>query len=212
MFTGIIEEMGSVEVLTRTSLSITAAKVLEGTKLGDSIAVNGVCLTVTKLGEHSFVVEVMPETLGRSNLGGLARGDRVNLERALAMGNRLGGHLVQGHIDDRGRVVSMTPQGNAVLLKLSAPAGISRYLVEKAFVAVDGASLTVVACDGPTFTVSIVGYTLHNTTVGIKKPGQAVNLEVDIVAKYVEHFVRAKGSGITMDVLAQSGFCSSGLS
>lgn len=209
MFTGIVEEMGFVETLTSTSLSIKASQVLEGTKLGDSIAVNGVCLTVTGLKERSFAVDVMPETLRRSNLGSLARGDRVNLERALALGGRIGGHLVQGHVDGTGRVVSMTPQGNAVLLKVSAAAGVARYLVEKAFVAVDGASLTIASCDGPVFTVSIVGYTLHNTTVGLRKPGHAVNLEVDIVAKYVEHFVKAKGSGITMDMLAQGGFGSS---
>ncbi|MBI2855106.1 MAG: riboflavin synthase [Chloroflexi bacterium] len=209
MFTGIVEEVGEVQAVQATSLRICARKVLTDTKNGDSVAVNGVCLTVTALDASSFSVDVMPETLRRSNLGLLRRGGHVNLERASALGGHLGGHLVQGHVDSTGKVVSMVPEDNAVLLKIAAPASIIRFLVEKAFIAVDGASLTVAQCDATSFTVSVVGYTLHNTTIGSYKTGQPVNLEVDILAKYVEHFMLAKSRGITMDFLAEHGFSTS---
>ncbi|MBI2857101.1 MAG: riboflavin synthase [Chloroflexi bacterium] len=206
MFTGIVEEMGTVEVTATNSLRVRAAKTLQGLGAGDSISVNGACLTVTSVTESGFTVEVMPETLRRSSLGSLSRDDRVNLERALTVGGRIGGHLVQGHLDGTGRILSLRPEGKATLMSVSAPEGVMRYLVEKAFIAVDGVSLTVASVEAAGFTVSIVGYTLHNTTLGSRRAGEPVNLEVDIMAKYVERFTRARGSEITMDFLAEHGF------
>jgi riboflavin synthase len=205
MFTGIIEEIGSVRAARPGKLEIAAQKVLEDTRLGDSIAVNGVCLTVTALSPDSLSVEVMPETLRRTNLVALRPGDRVNLERPLEVGGRFGGHFVQGHIDGVGRVLSVTPQGEAFLLKFEALPGIMRYVVEKGFIAVDGVSLTVVQCNSTSFGVSIVRYTLESTTLGMRKKGDTVNLEVDIIAKYVER-LREGGTGITKDFLAEHGF------
>jgi riboflavin synthase len=205
MFTGIIEEIGSVRAARAGKLEIAAQKVLEDTRLGDSIAVNGVCLTVTALSPDSLSVEVMPETLRRTNLVALRPGDRVNLERPLAVGGRFGGHFVQGHIDGVGRVLSVTPQGEAFLLKFEALPGIMRYVVEKGFIAVDGVSLTVVQCNSTSFGVSIVRYTLENTTLGMRRKGDTVNLEVDIIAKYVER-LREGGTGVTKEFLAEHGF------
>ncbi|MEW6033295.1 MAG: riboflavin synthase [Chloroflexota bacterium] len=206
MFTGIVEEVGIVESNAGTRLLVTATKTPGGLKPGDSMAINGACLTVTAVTGHGFSVDVMPETLRRSNLGSLVQGERVNLERAAVLGGRVGGHLVQGHVDATGRVMSLVTEGKAVLFRISAPENVMRYLVEKAFIAVDGASLTIARTDSSSFTVSLVEYTMHNTTLGGKKPGQLVNLEVDIVAKYVEHFVRTGGSGITMGFLAEHGY------
>jgi riboflavin synthase len=205
MFTGIVEEIGSVRAARPGKLEIAAQKVLEDTRLGDSIAVNGVCLTVTALSPDSLSVEVMPETLRRTNLVALRPGDRVNLERPLAVGGRFGGHFVQGHIDGVGRVLSVTPQGEAFLLKFEALPGIMRYVVEKGFIAVDGVSLTVVQCNSTSFGVSIVRYTLENTTLGMRRKGDTVNLEVDIIAKYVER-LREGGTGVTKEFLAEHGF------
>jgi riboflavin synthase len=205
MFTGLIEEIGSVRAARPGKLEIAAQKVLEDTRLGDSIAVNGVCLTVTALSPDSLSVEVMPETLRRTNLVALRPGDRVNLERPLAVGGRFGGHFVQGHIDGVGRVLSVTPQGEAFLLKFEALPGIMRYVVEKGFIAVDGVSLTVVQCNSTSFGVSIVRYTLENTTLGMRRKGDTVNLEVDIIAKYVER-LREGGTGVTKEFLAEHGF------
>jgi len=207
MFTGIVEELGVVRDIAGTTLRIAGQKVVEGLRLGDSVAVNGVCLTVIDISMPHFAVEVMPETLHRSSLGNIVRGDRVNLERSLALGGRIGGHLVQGHVDATGMVVSLIPEGNAMLLKVNVPQEIARYLVEKAFIAVDGISLTIARCEGSAFTSSIVGFTLHNTTIGLRKPGHSVNLEVDVVARYIEHFNRSKGCGLTMDLLLEQGFC-----
>lgn len=207
MFTGIVEEMGTVEHVDRVSLHVNAAKVLPGMSPGDSIAVNGACLTVTAVSPQSFNVELMPETLARSAIGALTRGSRVNLERALALNGRIGGHLVQGHVDATGKIVSMGREGNAVLLRVSAPDAVLRYVVEKGFIAVDGVSLTIVGRDSDTFTVSVVAYTQANTTLGLGRPGQQVNLEADIVGKYVEHFTKNKGSGLTMGFLSEHGFC-----
>ena len=210
MFTGIVEELGVVRDIAGTTLRIAGQKMTEDLKLGDSVAVNGVCLTVIDISMPHFAVEVMPETLRRSNLGNIVRGDRVNLERALALGGRIGGHLVQGHVDATGRIVSLIPEGNAILLRVTAPQEVARYLVEKAFIAVDGISLTIASCEGSAFTASIVGFTLHNTTIGLRKPGHSVNLEVDVVARYIEHFNRSKGSGLTMDLLLEHGFRATG--
>ena len=205
MFTGIVEEIGSVRAARPGQLTITAQKVLDDTRPGDSIAVNGVCLTVTELAPDYFSVDVMPETLQRTNLGALRSGDGVNLERPLAVGGRFGGHFVQGHVDGMGRVRSVTPQGGALVLKFEAIPEITRYVVEKGFIAVDGVSLTVVQCNSTSFGVSLVRYTLENTTLGVRRPGDTVNLEVDIIAKYVER-LREGGTGITKEFLAEHGF------
>lgn len=208
MFTGIIEEVGIVRAAQPGKIAISAKTVIESTKKGDSIAVNGACLTVTVLSPDSFSVDVMPETLRRTNLGLLRPGDGVNLERPLAVGGRFGGHFVQGHVDDTGRVISATREGEAFLLRFEAPQEIMRYIVRKGFIAVDGASLTVVECDATSFTVSLVGYTTENTNLSGRKAGDVVNLEVDIIAKYVER-LHGSGSTITMEFLAEHGFLTS---
>lgn len=207
MFTGIIEEVGIVKSVRSGQIAIFATKVLEGTKLGDSLAVNGACLTVRALNASSFSVDVMPETLRRTNLGLLRPGARVNLERALVVGGRLGGHFVQGHVDATGRVVSLLPEAEAVIAKYAAPPEVMRYIVEKGFIAVDGVSLTVIGCDTTSFDVSLVSYSQENTILSSRRPGDLVNLEVDIIAKYVEQLKERRG-GITTDFLAKHGFLS----
>ena len=206
MFTGIVEEVGTVRAAQQARLTVSAQRVLEGARLGDSIAVNGACLTLTELLGESFSVDVMPETLRRTNLGSLRPGDMVNLERALQVGGRMGGHFVQGHIDGTGRVLSLIPEGDAIIMRVSAPTEIMRYQVEKGFIALDGVSLTVVRCDAISFQVSLVVYTQKNTTLGSKKPGDMVNLEIDIIAKYVERL--REGTGVTMEFLGEHGFLS----
>ncbi len=208
MFTGIVEEIGTVKVAAPRSLTVLASKVLEDVKLGDSIAVNGVCLTVTAFDGASFAVGLMPETLRRTNLRLLHPGDKVNLERALAVGSRLGGHFVQGHVDGLGKLVSIRPEEDALIVRLSAPADIMRYIVEKGFIAIDGTSLTVVDCDEESFSVSLVGFTQENIILPFKKSGYLVNLEVDILGKYVEKFVSRPSSRITEEFLAEHGFLS----
>jgi riboflavin synthase len=206
MFSGIVEELGRVRAAGKGQLTVAAQKVLDGTRPGDSIAVNGACLTVNAVGDRTFSVEVMPETLRRTNLGDLRPGDSVNLERALAVGGRLGGHFVQGHVDGTGRVVSLTPEGEAVLMKISASSEVMHYLVEKGFIAVDGVSLTIIERDATSFSVSLVTYTRHNTTLGDKRLGDLVNLEVDIIAKYVERLASRDRPAITPKFLAEHGF------
>ena len=205
MFTGIVEEVGSIKSSGADRLTIAAQKVLDDTKLGDSIAVNGVCLTATGLTADSFTVDVMPETLRRTNLGSLEPGGRVNLERPLAVGGRFGGHFVQGHVDGTGTVVGVRQENDAILLKFEAPPEITRYIVEKGFIAVDGISLTVVECSPTAFSVSLVGFTQTNTTLGGAKPSDVVNLEVDIIAKYAERLGEGR-SNITTEFLAEHGF------
>jgi riboflavin synthase len=207
LFTGIVEEVGTAKSIGSGKLTFTASVVLDGIRLGDSIAVNGACLTVSALEAASFSVDVMPETLKRTNLGQLRPGSRVNLERALLVGGRVGGHLVQGHVDATGTVASLLPEGKAVIVRFSAPAEILRYAVEKGFIAVDGVSLTVIAYDRNSFSVSLVGYTLSNTVLGSRKVGDQVNLEVDIMAKYVEKLREGRGS-VTLDFLSEHGFTS----
>jgi riboflavin synthase len=205
MFTGIVEEVGRVVSASKGKLKIATDKVLEGMQKGDSIAVNGVCLTVTTFDDKSFATDVMPETLDRTNLGLLRPGDGVNLERPLTPNSRLGGHFVQGHIDDKGRLSSISRRGQSLLLSFTAPAKLMPYLVEKGFIAVDGVSLTVIARDTSSFQVSIVGYTRDNTTLGKRGVGDVVNLEVDIIAKYVEQLNKPQG-GITLEFLQEHGF------
>jgi len=206
MFTGIVEEIGRVTSTQPRNLIITASKVLQGMELGGSIAVNGVCLTVTSFNSSSFVVDIMPETLRRTNLGLLCAGDEVNLERPLTPEKQLGGHFVQGHIDDTGRVTSVTWDGEAMLIRLEAPPEAMRYIVKKGFIAVDGVSLTIVDCDASSFLVSIVDYTRKHTTLGSKRVGDLFNLEVDIIAKYLERLSQAHRPGITVDFLQEHGF------
>ncbi len=206
MFTGIIEEVGKVISAKSGNLVIAAGDVLRGIELGESIAVNGVCLTITNFNINSFSVDIMPETLKLTNLRLLCAGDRVNLERPLAVGGRLGGHLVQGHVDDTGRVASVIWDGGAMLISFEAPPKAMRYIVEKGFIAVDGVSLTVVTKDTSSFQVSVVDYTRKHTTLGSRQVGDLINLEVDIIAKYVEQLSQARSPGITVGFLQEHGF------
>jgi riboflavin synthase len=209
VFTGIIEEVGRVVAVSSDKLTITASKVLRKMELGVSISVNGACLTVTEFDSKSLSVDIMPETLERTNLGLLHSGDRVNLESPLTMEKFLGGHLVQGHIDGTGKIASISQQDKTILVSIEAPAEIIHYVVEKGFIAVDGISLTVVNINADLFAVSVVDYTLKNTVLGNRKTGNIVNLEVDIIAKYVERFNGSSDSGITVDLLREHGFIGS---
>ncbi|MEH0401764.1 riboflavin synthase [[Kitasatospora] papulosa] len=198
MFTGIVEELGEVTAVEKLDdafcFRLRGPVVTEGAKHGDSIAVNGVCLTVVDLGENEFTADVMAETLDRSSLGALAPGSRVNLERPMALGGRLGGHLVQGHVDGTGHIVERKVSENWELVTVSLPAGLARYVVEKGSITVDGVSLTVVDAGPDFFTISLIPTTLALTTLGLKQPGDPVNLEVDVLAKYVERLL-AHGGG-----------------
>jgi len=206
MFTGIVEEVGTVKSLHSGRLTVSAPGILKGTKPGDSIAVNGTCLTVTTISGNTFSMDIMPETLRRTNLEGLRPGDRVNLERALAADGRFGGHFVQGHVDGTGRVNSVVAEGEALLMKVAASSDIIHYVVEKGFIAVDGVSLTVTHCNAVSFMVSLVSYTLQHTTLGRKKPGDVVNLEVDIIAKYVERLSGERKPGVSLEFLGKHGY------
>jgi riboflavin synthase len=206
MFTGIIEEIGIVKEISRDRLTFEAYKVLEGTKLGDSIAVNGVCLTIISLENSGFSVNVMPETLRCTNLGSLHYGEQVNLERALLLEGRLGGHLVLGHVDDTGEIRDITREETAHLMRILTPAKLMPYMAEKGFIAIDGVSLTIVDLDDFSFVVSLVAYTLENTTLGRKRPGDIVNLEADIIAKYVENLSTKKRQGLNFEFLREYGF------
>ena len=190
MFTGIVEECGTVLGVLKNgvsgSLQIQASTVLEGTKTGDSIAVNGVCLTATKLTKSSFTADVMAETFRRTNLGNLGKNSRVNLERAMAADGRFGGHIVSGHIDGTGVISRIKEEGNAVWIYISAPQSILNLIVEKGSVAVDGISLTVAAVSDKEFAVSVIPHTRENTALSGKKTGAVVNLENDIIGKYVQ--------------------------
>lgn len=197
MFTGIVEELGEVTAVEKLGDSsrfrLRGPVVTEGARHGDSIAVNGVCLTVVESGDGEFTADVMEETLKRSSLGALDVGSRVNLERPMAVGGRLGGHIVQGHVDGTGAIVARTPSENWEIVKVSLPAGLSRYVVEKGSITVDGVSLTVVDAGPDYFTISLIPTTLALTTLGHKQPGDPVNLEVDVIAKYVERLLGARG-------------------
>lgn len=215
MFTGIIEEIGTVKALSRSGSSsyieIAAQKVLADVHLGDSIAVNGVCLTVTDFSGGVFRADVMNETLSRSSLGNLRAGSPVNLERAMAAGGRFGGHIVSGHIDGTGTIADIRNDGIAVWYTIAADPGILRYIVEKGSVAIDGISLTVARVTVSSFSVSIIPHTAAQTILGFKKTGDIVNLENDIIGKYVEKLMKPAedttvSSGITMDFLAKNGF------
>ncbi|MFE5513810.1 MULTISPECIES: riboflavin synthase [unclassified Streptomyces] len=193
MFTGIVEELGEVVAVERledaSRFRLRGPLVTEGAQHGDSIAVNGVCLTVVEHGDGEFTADVMAETLKRSSLGALGVGSRVNLERPMAVGGRLGGHIVQGHVDGTGTVLERTPSEHWELVRVGLPAHLARYVVEKGSITVDGVSLTVVEVGDDWFTVSLIPTTLDLTTLGIKKSGDPVNLEVDVIAKYVERLL-----------------------
>lgn len=213
MFTGIVEELGeiiAVEDLADASpatggsparsarLRVRGPVVTEDAKHGDSIAVNGVCLTVVESGGGEFTADVMAETLKRSSLGALTAGSRVNLERPMALGGRLGGHLVQGHVDGTGAIVRREPAEHWDVVTIALPDGLARYVVEKGSITVDGISLTVVEAGPDYFTVSLIPTTLALTTLGLKQPGDPVNLEVDVLAKYVERLIGARaGEAVT---------------
>lgn len=216
MFTGIVEEVGEITGLrqsaTSTVLGVRAKTVLGGTKLGDSIAVNGVCLTVVRLTKDGFEGDVMPETMRRTNLGALKPKSRVNLERAMAADGRFGGHIVAGHVDGTGTITDLSPEGNAVWVTVAAEPQLLRYIVEKGSITIDGISLTVAYVDNTCFKVSIIPHTGQETTLLTRKPGYVVNLECDIIGKYVEKLMKpaetadAPCSGVTADFLAEYGF------
>lgn len=212
MFTGIVEEIGTIRSIQPGSksvrIAIEADVVLEGTKLGDSIATNGVCLTVTQLDARCFWADVMPETLKRSGLGELRTGSPVNLERALRWDGRLGGHLVSGHIDGTGRLVAMDRDDNAVWYTISADEALLRYVVEKGSITLDGVSLTVAEVGCSHFRVSLILHTRQITALGSKRIGDCLNIEVDIIAKYVEKLFgpRTENSGLSLEYLQANGF------
>lgn len=195
MFTGIVEELGEVTAVENlgdaSRFRLRGPVVTDGAKHGDSIAVNGVCLTVVEHEGDEFTADVMAETLDRSSLGALVPGSQVNLERPTAVGARLGGHIVQGHVDGTGTIVDRKPSDNWEVVKISLPEGLARYVVEKGSITVDGVSLTVVDAGADFFTISLIPTTLALTTLGIKQPGDPVNLEVDVIAKYVERLLGA---------------------
>jgi len=212
MFTGIIEETGIITTIKHgagsSQLTIQAKLVVEDVKVGDSISTNGVCLTVTSFGPNYFIVDVMPETIRKTSLNLLKPGSAVNLERALRLMDRIGGHLVSGHIDGTGKIVRRWEEDNAVWFKISAEAGILRYIVDKGSVALDGISLTVTTADAQSFNVSVIPHTRDVTTLLTKKNGDLLNIECDIIAKYIEKLYNQGSTGrkIDMDFLARNDF------
>lgn len=216
MFTGIVEEMGQIRSIVRGAssavLSIEANLILEDLKIGDSVAVNGVCLTATSIGAGGFTADVMHETLNRSSLGALQKGSHVNLERAMLANGRFGGHIVSGHIDGTGTIGSIQKDDNALWYTILADAKLLRYIVEKGSVTIDGISLTVADVQSDRFAVSLIPHTAKVTVLGEKRTGDIVNLETDIIGKYVEKLLKPaeeetkQKSGITMEFLAENGF------
>lgn len=219
MFTGLVEELGKVKSIAKGAksvrITIEAHTVLNDVKLGDSIAVNGTCLTVVAWTNEWFTADVMPETVQRTVLAKLKIGDWVNLERTLRVGDRLGGHIVSGHVDGVGTIMSKQPYDNAIVVKIGAGAEVMRYIVTKGSIAIDGISLTVIDVGIDWFTVSLIPHSAKMTTLGIKDSGDNVNLEGDILGKYVEKMLglgkksganEKKSSGISADLLLQNGF------
>jgi riboflavin synthase len=203
MFTGIVEELGETVAVDdlgdAARLTVRGPQVTQDVANGDSIAVNGVCLTVASTSGDTFTADVMRETLNRSGLGALAPGAPVNLERSVRLADRLGGHLVQGHVDGTGTIISRTPAEHWDVVRIGLPPGppdLARYVVEKGSVAVDGISLTIVSVSATWFEVSLIPETLKRTTLGAKQPGETVNLEVDVIAKYVEKLLNARGTAV----------------
>lgn len=217
MFTGIIEEIGTIKSINSTGISsqlcISANTILEDTKIGDSIAVNGVCLTVTSIKSNLFTADVMAETLRRSNLGSLIPQSKVNLERAMPANGRFGGHIVSGHIDGTGTIVETKPEGNAVWIKINCSENLLKYIIHKGSITIDGISLTVAKVTDSDFSVSIIPHTAANTTLLHKKSGDVVNLENDVVGKYIEKLLsfqkideQKPQSKISEEFLRQNGF------
>jgi len=197
MFTGIVEEMGVIKRLEKsgagTTLTVLASTVMDDLEAGASVSVNGACLTVVSVGEREFAVEVSPETLAVTTLGQLAAGTPVNLERAMRVHDRIGGHLVAGHVDGVGSIRNRTPEGNAIVLTIEAPKEILRYCVHKGSIALDGISMTLNEVSDRTFSVAVIPHTAKATTLGLKKPGETVNLEADLIGKYVERLLQDRG-------------------
>lgn len=215
MFTGIIEETGVVQAVRTGSGSIAVSVggdlIFGDLKVGDSVAVNGVCLTVARMSGKSFTADVMRETAERSSIGGLKAGVRVNLERAMPAAGRFGGHIVSGHVDGTGRVTDVRSDGNAVRFRIEAPGNVMRHIVEKGSVAVDGASLTVASEEQSGFWVSVIPHTMKSTTLSDRSAGDAVNLESDMIGKYVDKLLEPAGEaarrgGVTMGFLAEHGY------
>lgn len=215
MFTGLIEEIGILKEVHKgtksAQITISANKVLQDIRLGDSVSTNGVCLTIVRFSNNSFTVDVMPETMRRSNLKNLKLGSKINLERALKLGDRLGGHIVSGHIDGVGLVMEIEEEDNATWITIEAGPQIMKYIIEKGSIAIDGTSLTVAYVDDKTFKVSIIPLTRDETTLLSKKIGDEVNLECDMVGKYIERFTMFNGdnnrpSGMNMNFLKENGF------
>lgn len=219
MFTGIIEGLGRIAMIRSSGkgkrLAVDADFILDGTDIGDSIAVSGACLTVVEIGKSRFEVDISPETLEKTTFGNAGTGDRVNIERALRLSDRLDGHLVSGHIDGLGTIARKKMEGNAVLISVGVPESLSRYIIKKGSVAVDGVSLTVNNCDEGWFEVSIIPHTGKLTTMGFKEKGAHVNIETDLIGKYIERFAgsrfnsendKASKSSIDMEFLARTGF------
>lgn len=217
MFTGLVEELGKVKTIEKGAksvrITIAAKKVLEDVKLGDSIAVNGTCLTAVDFDSTYFTADVMPETVNKTVLAHLRPGDLVNLERTLRLGDRFGGHMVSGHVDSVGKIIAKDQNDIAIIVKISVTPETSRYIIKKGSIAIDGISLTVVEATDTWFSVSLIPHTAKMTTLGYKRVGDSVNLETDIIGKYVEKLLMPKSSepttpksGITMEFLAQHGF------
>lgn len=210
MFTGIIEELGTVKSIVSggryTQIMIHCKKIIEDLKIGDSISVNGVCLTASKIGDSFFIADIMPETIRKSALKKLGVASLVNLERALTLSSRLGGHMVSGHIDGEGVITKIEREKNAVWLTIDASADILRYIILKGSVAIDGTSLTVAHIDNCCFKVSLIPLTAKDTILGNKKENDYVNIECDMIGKYVEKLLGQKENGISIDLLRENGF------
>jgi len=205
MFTGIIEDVGKVSEMSSSMLSVETN--LDGIKPGDSVSVNGICLTVTKIFPKMLNFDFSPETSSATNISKLKRGDNVNLERALKIGDRLGGHFVTGHVEATGKILSRSSKGNSVLLEISSPPALAKYIVGRGSVAIDGVSLTVANVGGGYFAVTIIPYTSDKTTLKFKKTGDFVNIETDVIAKYAESvFNESQKSSLTVDKLKNAGF------
>ena len=199
MFTGLVEELGVISSISQTDIWIESSIVMDDLGVKDSISVNGACLTVVSIEENLFKVDVVPETLRRTDLGDLSVGDKVNLERSAQLGGRLGGHIVQGHVDGTAQIIAYVQEGSAWLIEFQISKNLSRYIVEKGFVCVDGASLTVVNCDENTFTIALIPYTRDNTVLGYKGVGNSVNIETDIIGKYIEKLSTGNQANINLD-------------
>lgn len=217
MFTGLVAELGSVEKLAQQGnsfhLTVAATKVMQNLKIGDSVAVNGVCLTVVHLGDASFTADVMPETVRLTNIGLLHAGDRVNLERTLRLCDGLDGHIVSGHVEGLGTIASRRPDGIAMVVTITTPPELLKYIIKKGSIAIDGISLTVTEVTETSFSVSLIPHTAKETTLGFKDVGDRVNLETDIIAKYVERMLGFKNKKeetltplLDKDMLLKNGF------